>query len=567
MSLPLSAGLVADAGLPVTPVLSPDGRRIGYGRQPGGTLHVVTVGGPTRTVGEGRTPRWSADSRHLFFLAGGELWRERADGGDRTSWPVAARDFVPLADLATVVVLSPDPGEPDPWVWSEAAGHDRLRLLDLRDGTVTTPDVFSGRHVAEVAERPGGGPLAVLTQESADPDPGELAPRLHLFHPATGQVHDLGRTAAAAHSLTWWAAADGWHLLYLATTPPGLAGGNAVLDVALTGEHACPTPVSRGSNPAHRNLTEGLPFCPVDLAGGGLMLAAHGLDSALHRLDPATGRFTELRRLRGQAVRLSAAADGATVALARSEAHEPRSVFAGPAEPTGPADGPLVRQSDTAPELRAVAWGRQERLAYRAADGLNLDGLLVLPPGKTRADGPFSLVTFLHGGPYGRWADQLLLQTHEPAQWLAADGHAVFLPNPRGGQGHGHAFAAAGTVGQEEWQDVLTGLDLLIEQGVADPGRLGIGWEGAGPHPHDERSPISYAARITTPVLIVHGAEDANVPLGQAVFLHRALRRFGVEHEFVVYPREGHTIAERAHRVDLLRRTREWFRRLNPGRS
>ncbi|MEV4286217.1 hypothetical protein AB0K40_12015 [Nonomuraea bangladeshensis] len=129
-----------------------------------------------------------------------------------------------------------------------------------------------------------------------------------------------------------------------------------------------------------------------------------------------------------------------------------RSVFAGPVQ------GPLVRLSDTAPELRAIERGAQERLSYGAKDGLDLDGLLVLPPGKSREDGPFSLVTIVHGGPYARWADQLLLHHYEPAQWLAADGHAVFLPNPRGGQGHGHAFATNGTLGREEWQDLLTGI-------------------------------------------------------------------------------------------------------------
>ena len=66
------------------------------------------------------------------------------------------------------------------------------------------------------------------------------------------------------------------------------------------------------------------------------------------------------------------------------------------------------------------------------------------------------------------------------------------------------------------------------------------GWEGPGPHRHDQLSPISYASQIRTPVLILHGEQDTNVPLGQAMYFHRALRHFGVEHEFVVYPREGH---------------------------
>jgi dipeptidyl aminopeptidase/acylaminoacyl peptidase len=241
--------------------------------------------------------------------------------------------------------------------------------------------------------------------------------------------------------------------------------------------------------------------------------------------------------------------------------------------------------------------------------------LLVLPAGRSASDGPFPLVTIVHGGPYHRYADDLQLSWHPSAQWLATAGYAVFLPNPRGGQGHGHTFAAsvAGRVGQEEWTDTLTGIDLLIAEGVADPDRLGIaggshggfmaawavghtgrfraalvsagvtdwgmlaatgengqfeaalggstGWSGIGPHPHDAVSPISFASRVRTPVLILHGAEDTNVPLGQAVYFHRALRHFGAEHEFVIYPREGHSIRERNHQLDVLRRTRAWFDR------
>ena len=51
------------------------------------------------------------------------------------------------------------------------------------------------------------------------------------------------------------------------------------------------------------------------------------------------------------------------------------------------------------------------------------------------------------------------------------------------------------------------------------------------------------------------------MPLGQAVYFHRALREFGVGHEFIIYPREGHPIKERDHRLDLIRRIRAWFDR------
>src|SRR5581483_8142992 len=274
----------------------------------------------------------------------------------------------------------------------------------------------------------------------------------------------------------------------------------------------------------------------------------------------------------------------------------------------GPVAGPLARLSDTRPELRRISWGTQERLRYQASDGLELDGLVILPAGASRDDGPFPLVTLVQGGPYARYADSFMLNSVDCGQWLATGGYAVFLPNQRGGSGHGHEFAVAvaGAVGTAEWTDIASGIDLLVAEGVADADRLGIGgashggfmaawaigqtgrfkaammaagisdwgmlvatgdggtleaelsgscgWEGSGPHRHDQVSPVSFASRIRTPVLIVHGEDDTNVPVSQAIYFHRALSWYGAEHELVIYPREGHGFAERNHQLDLLRR-------------
>jgi dipeptidyl aminopeptidase/acylaminoacyl peptidase len=151
---------------------------------------------------------------------------------------------------------------------------------------------------------------------------------------------------------------------------------------------------------------------------------------------------------------------------------------------------------------------------------------------------------------------------------LVADGVADPARLGIGGWSHG-GFMAAWAVGQTgRFKVALMGAGISDWGAMAGIGELGaqeaglggsFGWESVGPHRHDQLSPISYASKVSTPVLILHGLQDTNVPVGQATYFHRALCRFGVEHELVLYPRDGHSIMERNHQIDLLRRTRAWF--------
>jgi dipeptidyl aminopeptidase/acylaminoacyl peptidase len=229
------------------------------------------------------------------------------------------------------------------------------------------------------------------------------------------------------------------------------------------------------------------------------------------------------------------------------------------------------------------------------------------------------MVVLVHGGPYGRWGHELHLHPLDWGQWLAQAGYVVLMPNPRGGFGRGEQFAAAarGEVGQADYRDVMAAVDAAIARGIADPARLGIGgwsqggfmsawavtqtarfkaavmgagvsdwgmmvmtsdvpdfelelggsapWDGPAQRRHLELSPITFARNITTPVLILHGENDARVPLSQATGFHRALRRQRVPVEFVVYPREPHGVAERAHQLDILKRVRRWYDRWLKG--
>ncbi len=591
----LTAEQIVDSRVPSEPAVSPDGRWVAYqvttvAKGPIEIWLAATDGSEKpRKLTEGSSPKWSPDSATLYFLRDGRLHRY-AEGEPEalSAWQGEISGFLPMGEQ--VVFIAEDETEvPAIRVWSESLRPARLRELDLSTGQIRT---LTDDHVVDVARRPGDGVLAVLTWPTPELDPGALEPRLSLLDPRSGEQRDLGQAAVEASSPVWWKADDGWHVAYLGSLDP--VGALRVFDVAVdVGEH--------------RNLTAGMDACAIGLvqvdSGAPLVLVADGLDTAIHRLGSGEVSFWE-----GQAEALSS--NGEIVAAVVSTAYRPKDVHC------GPLGGEPSRLSDTAPEFAEVEWGSQERLSYKAADGLALDGLVILPPGKTRQDGPFPMVILPHGGPYGRNADRFMLNWYPSGQWLAHAGYVVFLPNPRGGQGHGHEFAAcvAGRVGLEEWKDLETGIDLLVAEGVADPERLGIagwshggftaawavgqtrrfkaalmgagisdwgmlaatgefgpfeaglggsvGWEGEGPHRHDQLSPISYASEIRTPVLIVHGAEDTNVPLSQAEFFHRALRHFGVEHEFVVYPGEGHSLRGRDNQLDLLQRMRTWFDRL-----
>ena len=70
-------------------------------------------------------------------------------------------------------------------------------------------------------------------------------------------------------------------------------------------------------------------------------------------------------------------------------------------------------------------------------------------------------------------------------------------------------------------------------------------------------------------MLILHGEDDSNVPVGQATYFHRALTQFGTEHDLVIYPHENHSFTKRTHQIDVLERVRGWFTRWlgRPGDS
>ncbi|HEY1264936.1 MAG TPA: S9 family peptidase [Terriglobales bacterium] len=244
-----------------------------------------------------------------------------------------------------------------------------------------------------------------------------------------------------------------------------------------------------------------------------------------------------------------------------------------------------------------------EFVHYKSFDGREIEGALLRPPSGTQK---LPTILVIHGGPTGNWGDSF----ESWGQLLVTAGYAVFYPNIRGSTGYGFDFMVLNRAdwGGGDFKDVMAAADYLVAQGIADPGRMGIaGWSyggymsewaitqtnrfkaavsGAGmadlaaeygteEHPsYDEwfyglpyekpegfrrGSPINYIRNAHTPTLILQGDADTIDPLGQSQQLYRALKRYGVETELVIYPREPHGLREEKHLLDRLNRIVNWF--------
>jgi dipeptidyl aminopeptidase/acylaminoacyl peptidase len=298
------------------------------------------------------------------------------------------------------------------------------------------------------------------------------------------------------------------------------------------------------------------------------------------------------------------AAGGKRVAAAYESADEPPEVVLWE---NGERRRLTSLNAEVAPKLASIEW-RLHR--WTSFDGLEIEGLLALP--RDHEGGPLPLVVDVHGGPTGCWFWSFAPGNGLP-NLLAGAGYAVLLPNVRGSTGRGPEFAEAnvGDMGGGDLQDILTGIDALVRDGIVDDKRVAItggsyggfmacwavtqtdrfaaampmavvtNWLSfhnttnigqfdmlflrADPYDADgdyaAQSPVYHAAKCRTPTLILHGEDDLCTPLPQAVEFYNALVEAGCEAELVVYPREGHGWTEREHQIDSWNRMRDWLAR------
>lgn len=266
-----------------------------------------------------------------------------------------------------------------------------------------------------------------------------------------------------------------------------------------------------------------------------------------------------------------------------------------------------VKSFDLGYNQQAKAIQAVECVTWTGADGLEVQGWLLLPFGEA----PHPLIMNLHGGPVWQWRPVWLGRRLGAILMLLKHGYAVFLPNPRGSTGRGRAYVShvLGEMGGADGYDCLSGLDYLVERGLADPKRLGVtgisygGFMAAWLITQDirfaaavpvapvtnqvtehlvsnipqfvslfladkytnldgkyyERSPIMHAHKVTTPTLVICGALDRCTPPSEAVQFHNALLENGAHSVLVTYPEEGHGIRKFPAAIDYAARLVAWF--------
>jgi dipeptidyl aminopeptidase/acylaminoacyl peptidase len=264
---------------------------------------------------------------------------------------------------------------------------------------------------------------------------------------------------------------------------------------------------------------------------------------------------------------------------------------------------------------REFALPRQERIEWKGADGVTIEGVLTYPI-EYKAGSRYPLVVQLHGGPEtsDRFGWGSILYNYQPA-WTAR-GYAILRPNYRGSSGYGSAFyrEPIGGYFKNSHLDVLAGVDRVQSMGLADPDRLAVmGWS-AGGHlvnklitftnrfkaassgagvanwlslygqsdtrgdrdlwlggslwqknapigTYWDHSPLKYVSSVRTPTLFLIGEYDTRVPMAQSVEMHRAVKALGVPTEMRVAPNEPHDWVQPRHQLYKMNSEIEWFDR------
>jgi dipeptidyl aminopeptidase/acylaminoacyl peptidase len=542
-------------------------------------------------------PRWSPDGHTLAFLSDREersqIYAIRLDGGEAraiTTGKSAAGSFRWSPDGKRLAFLSTEPksdadekkekDKDDARVSDSEQDLARLWTIDA-DGK-NAKQVTKGAW--KIADLQWLTPDRILTVASNQPRAERWVEALYTVTLTDGQFTRYGEPRAPFGSLS--ISPDRQLVTWTATRDDGPVAHDLYLTPALDYKP--------------RDITASIDRPVVGVKwqdkSTAVISVVDGFRHRLYRIG-ASGTATPIE-LSSSTGDYDIATDGTLVFVANSFNH--------PAELwIKPVSGPARQVSHLEDGWNGIQLADAEVFRYKSFDGRTIEAALLKPAG-TAPGTKLPLILYVHGGPaaafgadYSSWA-----------QLLVAHGYEVVMPNPRGSTGYGEEFLKANRAdwGGADFKDEMAAVDAVLARGETDPNRLAIGgWSyggymsewaitqtdrfkaavsGAGmfdlaaeygtesgpeydewyyttPWEHPERfyknSPATYIKNAKTPTLILQGESDRTDPIGQSTALYRALKRYNVEAELVVYPREPHGPREEKHQLDIHTRMLRWF--------
>ncbi len=560
---------------------------------------IAATGGEPRKLSEGFNPVISPRGDQAAFLSHGQIWTAALDPDAAKAKPLLRT----RGDISALV-WAPD-GHALAFV-SERTDHSFIGVYDLHAKTVLYLDP-STEDDAEPVWSPDSRQVAFIrVPGSPQPLPSDhrtASPwSIRIADGITGKGRTVwkaseGRGSAFREmhgSQLFWTAdnylvfpweADGWSHLYSVPSSGGKAllltpGDFEVEDVSLTNDHRSILYASNQQDIDRRHIWT------VAASGG--------------KPKPLTN---------GTGIEVAPIAGAKLIAVLHSDERTPLR--------------PALLDSrgtvqDLAPELIPAGYPgatfiTPEQVFVRAADGLQLHGQLFLPPDAKDSKRHPALV-FFHGGSrrqmlLGFHTMQYYSNAYAMNQYLASQGYIVLSVNYRSGIGYGLDFREAlhyGRDGASEYNDILGAGNYLRSRADIDPARIGV-WGGSyggfltalalarasdmfaagvdmhgvhqwqrpaswrpSPDPEAdartlkiawESSPLASVATWRSPVLLIQGDDDRNVPFSQTVSLARALRKQGVGFEELVFPDEIHGFLLHRHWLEAYKAAADFFLR------
>ena len=532
----------------------------------------------TRTEPGGSTGhRWSPDGSQLGFVAdrgdGAQIYLIRPEGGEAqrlTSHEGGVNSFRFSPDGGQIVFSATDPAPDDFEEREERYGDYAVEDMDFRMSHLWVTETGEGTEPRRLTQ---GDSFTVGSFEWS-PDGREVAfdhtptPQVNSFphadisvvEVATGTVRTLVADPSPERGPMW--SPDGSFILY--STPAGANPyyGNSELAVipAVGGGNSRIVTTDFDENPSPVAWTE----------EGVFFVASVRTARQLFLLNPESGDVTLEVDAPEMIATVDFADDGSTMALQGEDRTTVGEIFR--ASRDGRASSPVT---DMTAQVADWDLGSREVIQWESQDGTEIEGVLMKPPGYD-PDRTYPLMVVIHGGPTGTSRPQLVGGYVYPVlEWLKK-GAVVMMPNYRGSAGYGADFRALNVrnLGVGDAWDVVSGVEALVERGIADPDRVAaMGWSqggyisaflttssdrfraisvGAGisnwmtyyvntdihgftreylkgtpwddPEVYAKTSPMTYIQQAVTPTLIQHGEFDARVPTPNAYELYQGCR-------------------------------------------